>query len=80
MCVPNNFNHFKSGWPKKILVYVNGISQILIKKKICHFPELRIYQKLFILSNLYQKICKKMCKKCDFEIGETYFLAGYFFP
>ncbi len=59
MCVPNNFNHFKSGWPKKILVYVNGISQILIKKKICHFPELRIYQKLFILSNLYQKICKK---------------------
>jgi hypothetical protein len=30
MCVPNNFNSFKSVWPKKILVYVLGISQILI--------------------------------------------------
>jgi hypothetical protein len=30
MCVPNNFNSFKSVKPKKILVYVIGISQIQI--------------------------------------------------
>ena len=59
MYVPNNFHSFKNVWHKKILVYVIGISQILIQKKICHIPELRIYQKLFILSNFYQKICKK---------------------
>ena len=33
MCVPNNFNSFKSVWPPKILVYGIGISQILIWKK-----------------------------------------------
>jgi len=43
-------------------------------EKICHFPELRIYQKYFILSNFYRKICKKCAnstKKSIFKQGQT---------
>ncbi len=37
MCVPNNFNSFKSVWPKKILVYVWYTSNTNLEKNMI-FP------------------------------------------